>query len=83
MWLIHADVNVSMSHHSYTSLENNSSVLVCLGVTGNLRKDIAIRLDTTNGTAIGNFIALHFQLLNINFVCVCYYHSDGTDHIAS
>lgn len=68
MLLIHVDVNVSVSHHSYTSIENDSSVLVCLSVTENLRKDVAIRLDTKNGTAIGNVCS---TVSTSNLMCVC------------
>ena len=36
-------------------VSEGGSVLVCVGVEGELRREVTLRIDTVNGTAVGEY----------------------------
>ena len=48
------DLNITME--TPAAISEGESVLVCVGVGDELRREVTLRLDTVNGTAIGGHI---------------------------
>ena len=50
-------------------VSEGESVLVCVGVEGKLRREVTLRIDTVNGTAVGEYTTYQNWLVFINSVC--------------